>query len=168
MHTTSKITNSLLLLAGDYDARLASRNMELVDLETLESHEIIVRDNHPGTRLFYQKSLDQNFSSTIIVRILSHWKPRTESVSNIFVLVPSAISDFIGTIGTVLVRWSLVSRKISEKLRLQHRFQFVIIPNKSLKPQKINLQFLNFPQKSPVKTDKITDNLVWWPKENCK
>ena len=70
--------------------------------------------------------------------------------------------------GPVLVRWSLVSWKISEKLRLQHRFQFVIIPNKSLKPQKINLQFLNFPQKSPIKTDKITDNFVWWPKRKSQ
>ena len=60
MHTTSKITDSLVLLAGDYDARLTSRNMELVDLETLESHEIIVRDYHPGTRLFYQESPHQN------------------------------------------------------------------------------------------------------------
>ena len=50
MHTTSKITNSLVLLAGDYNARLASRNMEFDDLETLESNEIIVRDYHPGTR----------------------------------------------------------------------------------------------------------------------
>ena len=49
MHTTSKVTDTLVLLAGDYDARFASRNMELVDLETLESHEIIVRENHPGT-----------------------------------------------------------------------------------------------------------------------
>ena len=69
MHTSSKIKNSLVLLVGDYDARLASRNMELVDLETLESHEIIVRDYHPGTRLFYQESPDQKFSSTIIVTI---------------------------------------------------------------------------------------------------
>ena len=69
---------------------------------------------------------------------------------------------------SVLVRCSLVSWKISEKLRLQHRFQFVIIPNKSLKPQKINLQFFNFPQKSPIKTDKITDNFVWWPKRKSQ
>ena len=51
MHTTAKVTNTLVLLAGDYDARLASRNMELVDLEALESSEIIVRDYHPGLRL---------------------------------------------------------------------------------------------------------------------
>jgi len=47
MHTTAMVNDNLVLLAGDYDARLASRNMELVDLETLESTEITVRDYHP-------------------------------------------------------------------------------------------------------------------------
>ena len=46
------VNDNLVLLAGDYDARLASRNMELVDLETLESTEITVRDYHPGSRFF--------------------------------------------------------------------------------------------------------------------
>ena len=50
MHTTAMITENLVLLAGDYDARLASRNMELIDLETLESTEITVRDYHPGPK----------------------------------------------------------------------------------------------------------------------
>ena len=52
MHTTAMVNDNLVLLAGDYDARLASRNMELVDLETLESTEITVRDYHPGPRFF--------------------------------------------------------------------------------------------------------------------
>ena len=46
------VNDNLVLLAGDYDARLASRNMELLDLETLESMEITVRDYHPGPRFF--------------------------------------------------------------------------------------------------------------------
>ena len=50
MHTTAMVTENLVLLAGDYDARSASRNMELIDLETLESTEITVRDYHPGPR----------------------------------------------------------------------------------------------------------------------
>ena len=66
MHTTSKVTDTLVLLTGDYDARLASRNMELVDLKTLESSEIIVRDYHPGTGLFYQEAPDQ-------IKIVSHY-----------------------------------------------------------------------------------------------
>ena len=44
------VTENLVLLAGDYDARFASRNMELIDLDTLESTEITVRDYHPGKR----------------------------------------------------------------------------------------------------------------------
>ena len=47
------VQDELVLLAGDYDARLASRNMELINLNTLESTEITVRDYHPGTGFFF-------------------------------------------------------------------------------------------------------------------
>lgn len=60
------VNDNLVLLAGDYDARLASRNMELVDLETLESTEITVRDYHPGPRFPPEKIAVHLISNRLI------------------------------------------------------------------------------------------------------
>lgn len=73
MHTTAMVNDNLVLLAGDYDARLASRNIELVDLETLESTEITVRDYHPGPRFFLT---NENYNIPFLIiffKILKKW-----------------------------------------------------------------------------------------------
>ena len=66
------VNDNLVLLAGDYDARLASRNMELVDLETLESMEITVRDYHPGPRFFMSPETILLVFYRCLIRILEN------------------------------------------------------------------------------------------------